>query len=406
MPPADQGHALRRTLAAATLLALVAGTRTAFGLFVGPLNTASGIGLAELSLALALGQLGIGIAQPLLGAGVDRFGAARVIVVGAVLLAATTAMPVAWPLPMVVAVSVVTSAVAGSAVGSNALLMGEVSRGRSAARAGVAVGVVGAGASVGQLVLGPATQWAIDTRGWDWALAGTAVAALLSLPLALAFRRRSAADDAPAAAAAQPVVDVMRDLRFWRVAASFAACGFHVGFLGVHTPGVIERCGLPPSLAGNWIAVAGAANIAGSVGMGLALRRHDPARLLVLTYALRALGVATQLALPATPAVMTGFAVLMGATFMATLPPTTQLVARQHGAERLGTLIGVVMLVHQVGSFAGIWAGGWAAAATGSDGPLWLADITMALAAMALLWPHRARAATAWRSTAAAAAAR
>jgi predicted MFS family arabinose efflux permease len=386
MGAAPAHQAWRRTLAAAALMALVAGARSAFGLFVSPLNTASGIGLANLSLAVAVGQLGVGLAQPFVGAGADRFGAARVITVGALLLAATTVLPAAWPLPLVVAFSVIASTIAGSGVGSNALLMGEVNRGLPAARAGIAVGVVGAGASVGQLVLGPA----IDARGWNWALAATAALALLSLPLAQVFRRPAGVGGT--SAPPQPVAGALRDLRFWRVAASFGACGFHVGFLGVHMPGVIERCGLQPSLAGTWIAVAGAANIVGSVAVGLALRRHDPARLLVGLYALRALGVAALLALPPTPAVMTGFAVVMGASFMATLPPTSQLVARQHGAARLGTLIGVVMLVHQVGSFAGIWAGGWAAATTGSDTPLWLADIVLALVAMALVRPRPQRA--------------
>ncbi|MCC7115156.1 MAG: MFS transporter, partial [Burkholderiales bacterium] len=108
--------AWRATLAAATLMALVAGGRSVFGLFVSPLNTASGLGLANLSLAL--GQLAVGVAQPAVGALADRFGAARVIAGGAWLLAITTALPVAWPVPAMVALALVASAVAGSAVGS------------------------------------------------------------------------------------------------------------------------------------------------------------------------------------------------------------------------------------------------------------------------------------------------
>jgi predicted MFS family arabinose efflux permease len=378
----------RCTLCAAALMALVAGSRSAFGLFVSPLNTASGIGLAGLSLAAALGQLGIGFTQPLVGLVVDRFGAARVIVAGAALLAMTTALPTAWPLPAVVSLSVVASAIAGSAVGSNGLLLGEITRAVPAVRAGLAVGLVGAGASLGQLVLGPAVQWAIGTHGWRGALNALAAAAMLAVPLALAFRRRRIATTA--ARPSQPLSDVWRDRRFWRVALSFGVCGFHVGFLGVHMPGVIERCGLPPAMAGAWIAVCGAANIAGSVAIGLALRRHEPARLLVVLYGLRAIGVAGLLVLPASAGALLGFAVVMGATFMATLPPTAQLVARHHGVQRMGTLFGVVMLGHQVGSFGGIWAGGWAAAATGSDRLLWGIDIALAVAAMMLVWPRRA----------------
>ena len=372
-----------RTLAAATLMALVAGGRASSGLFVSPLNTATGMGLASLSLALAVGQLAIGLAQPLMGSLADRFGAARIIVLGALFMIFTTAVPALWPIPIAVGVALVASAVAGSAVGSNGLLVGEVSRAVPANRAGFAVGLVGAGGSLGQLVLGPVTQWAIDLHGWSAALLGMAVLSLIALPLAALFRRPAGTKPA---APAQAVRDVLRDWRFVRIAASFGVCGFHVGFLTVHMPGVIERCGLPSSLAGSWIGVAGAANIAGSLVIALALRRYAAAPLLAGIYLVRALGIAALLALPASPAVMLGFAVVMGASYMATLPPSAQIVARQHGVQRLGTLFGVVMLVHQIGSFAGIWLGGWAAEATGSDTLLWSIDIALALIAAGLVY--------------------
>ena len=111
--------------------------------------------------------------------------------------------------------------------------------------------------------------------------------------------------------------------------------------------------------------------------------------MLVGLYATRALGIVGLLVLPVTPVVMLGFGLLMGASHMGTLPPTAQLVARQHGVQRLGTLFGVVMLVHQVGSFAGIWLGGWAAEITGSDRLLWCIDATLALGAAALVWPRK-----------------
>ena len=95
--------------------------------------------------------------------------------------------------------------------------------------------------------------------------------------------------------------------------------------------------------------------------------------------------------LPPSAGLMIAFALVMGASHMATLPPTTQLVARAHGVERLGTLFGVVMLVHQLGSFAGIWLGGVLAEASGSDRPLWGIDIALALLAAALVWPQRER---------------
>jgi predicted MFS family arabinose efflux permease len=380
-------HAWRVTLAAAALTALVAGGRSAGGLFVSPLNSATGIGLASLSFALALGQLALGLAQPLIGAVVDRHGARFVIAAGALALAVATALPALWPQPGVVALSMVAVALAGSAVASNGLLVGEIGRAVPRAHSGLAMGLLGAGASVGPLLLGPLTQWAIDARGWAWALIANAVLGLLAGPLAAAMPRRTAP-----ALPSQPLADVLREWRFWRVALSFAVCGFHVAFLGAHMPGVIERCGLPPSLAGTWIGVAGAGNLAGSLLMGYALRRGEPALLLAAMYLLRAASIAALLLLPVSAPAMLGFALLMGATHMATLPPTLALVARQHGVARLGTLFGVVMLVHQLGAFAGIAFGGWAAERTGSDALLWAVDIALALGAAALAWRSRVRA--------------
>lgn len=382
--------AWRLTLAASLLMGLVMGGRSGLGLFISPINTASGIGLSSLSLALALGQLGIGLAQPFIGAMADRHGAARVIVVGSLLLAVTMTAPAIWPLPAALFPALVASAVAGSAVGSNGLLVGEVGRAVPPSRAGMAVGLVGAGASAGQLVIGPAAQSVIEHQGWPIALLIMAGLSLIALPLASPFRRAHATRMTLPSTESRPVMDALRQWRFWRVAASFGICGFHIGFLTVHMPGVIERCGLPISLAGTWIALAGAANIAGSVAIGFALKRYDAGMLLVGLYAIRALGIAMLLMVPASPVLMLGFAIAMGASFMATLPPTAQLVARQHGVERLGTLFGVVMLVHQAGSFAGIWSGGWAAQATGSDQLLWCVEAALALCAAALLWPRRA----------------
>ena len=109
--------AWRLTLAASVLMGLAMGGRSAFGLFISPLNTASGMGLPALSLALALGQLAIGVVQPAIGALADRHGAARVIVIGALLLTLTMAVPAIWPLPMAMSLALVASAVAGSTVG-------------------------------------------------------------------------------------------------------------------------------------------------------------------------------------------------------------------------------------------------------------------------------------------------
>jgi predicted MFS family arabinose efflux permease len=381
--------AWRATLAATLLMALGMGGRSSFGLFVSPLNSATGLGLAAISFAAALGQLASGLVQPAIGSLAERHGAPRVMVSGALVLAAATAGLVAAGSAWLLTLLVVLVSVAGYTVGSSAILMGEVGRRVPAMQLGLAAGVVSAGGSAGQLVLGPATQWLIGLQGWVAALWATAALSLAALPLARVFARRAAGRPATAAphAAAAPVNAALRDPRFWLIAAPFGVCGFHVGFLTTHMPGVIERCGLTPSLAGSWLAIAGAANIAGSVGVGMLMKRWASPPLLMALYLGRALSIAVLLALPASATAMLGFAVAMGLTYMAVLPPTAQLVGAHFGVQRLSTLFGVVMVVHQLGGFAGAWLGGLAAAATGSDTALWAADLVLALLAAALQRP-------------------
>jgi predicted MFS family arabinose efflux permease len=378
----------RVALASAALVAIAMGGRNVFGVFVSPLNTATGLGLAAISLALATGQLGLGLMQPVLGHWADRSGARRVVIAGALVLMAAMFVPVLTVNGVAVFLSLVVTGVAASAVGSNGLLLGPVSRAAGPAHAALGVGLVGAGSSAGQLVLGPLLQWLIDTAGWRFALGFLGALTLLAFPLALALREPAAAPAAaPSAAPREDVRGVLREWHFWKIALSFAACGLHITFLGAHMPGAIERCGFPASLAGPWIGIAGAANIAGSIAVGFAMKRFHNGKLLAAVYLARVAAILLFLAAPDTVWSLMLFAVLMGATYMSALPPITALVADRYGTARLGTLFGVVMLVHQLGAFFGAWLGGWLAQHTGHDTVFWAIDMTLACIAACLVLP-------------------
>lgn len=377
--------ALRAVMAATALMALVMGTRSAFGLFLSPLNSATGIGLAGLSFALALGQLAQGFAQPTLGWWADRWSLQRMVRAGTPPMAAATVAVAFVDSMAVLAICMVVLAVAGTAVGSSNLLMAEVGRRVPAERRALAFGFVSAGGSAGQMLFGPATQLAIDHAGWMLALLATAAIGLLAWPLASGLgsgqaqpegRHPTVADDCNAVGSAT----------FWLIAGSYAVCGFHVGYFTAHMPGAIERCGLSPSLAGVWLAVMGVANIAGSLWVAWWLRRHSSQAVLTAIYGLRGASVAMLLLLPPSPWLMLVFAVLMGLSYMALLPAISQQVVERFGLGRMATLFGIVALVHQAGSFAGVWLGGVLAAATGRDAVLWAIDIGLALTGMAMQW--------------------
>ena len=376
--------------AAAALMAITMGSRSSFGLFVSPLNTSTGLGLATISFAAALNQLLWGVAQPFVGAAADRFGAARVIACGGLALASITAcLPFVDTAPELVTV-LAALAIAGAAAGSNGLLLGEVSRRVSATQRGLAVGIVGAGGSAGQLLLGPSIQGTISLAGWHTAWFGLALLALVCLPLAMPFRRHrlEAAERAPEAEGAD-VGEALTHPMFWCIAGGFFVCGFHVAFLISHMPGVIALCGLPASVSGWWIAIVGLCNIIGSIAAGTMIRRGSMRQTLMALYALRAVGVALFLVLPTSEWMVLAFAAWMGLTYMATLPPTAGLVGKLFGLRRMATLLGVVMMVHQFGAFLGVWLGGLAVTRHGGYEWIWYADIGLALIAIALHLPIR-----------------
>lgn len=378
-----KASAWRLTGAAAALTALIAGSRASFGMFLSPLNTATGLGMASIALAAACGQLAAGFALPVVESLARRFGPARVIAGGACLLALSTALLVLVHTLVALVFLMLVVFATGTAVASNALLIGEVSRRTAPSERGLAAGVIGAGGPAGQLLLAPIVTVAIAMQGWVAALCALGAIALLALPLARSFAHR------PARIAATKTClpgngDALRDPRFWLVAGSFAICGFHVAFLTVHMPGVIERCGLPASFTGLWLVVAGAANMAGSIGIGMLMKRFASAPLLALVYGIRAVAIVAFLAVPASGAGLLAFALAMGFTYMAALPPTAELLARGFGIERLSSLLGTTMLVHQVGGFFGAWLGGVAVEHSGSYTPLWIADIALAAVAAAL----------------------
>ena len=223
--------AIAVTTAATLLLTLTFGLRAVLGMFIGPINSATGLGFAAVSLALAVSQLVAGVSQPLCGALSDRFGPARIVFGGGVLLALGTAMlPLASSGPGLMLAFGLIAAAAG-AVGSTPVLLAAVNARVPEERRGVATGIVGSGASLGQFVLPPLTQLSIAALGWASSLVGLALLSLAALPLARvlpgAASRPSHAvsSGAPSESVDATPREAFADGRYWAIAGGFAACG-------------------------------------------------------------------------------------------------------------------------------------------------------------------------------------
>jgi len=376
------GEALAVTVAAVALLAVTMGTRSVFGLFLSPLNSATGLGVATISFAIAVSQLTWGVAQPFAGILAERIGAARVILGGTLLAAAVGAvLPFAHGAPMLVAVFALGGVAA--TVGSPSLLIGIVSQRVPAQQRGMVAGLIGSGGPLGQLVLAPATQATISLAGWVSAALALAALALASLPLALAFRR-PAAPVQKAAAAPDSLRKALNSPHYWIINATFFVCGLHVFFLMTHLPGVIELCGLPSRVSGMSLAALGLFSITGSIAAGFVIQRCSMKRTLASLYAARGIGIVLFIAAPKNELTVLAFSAWMGLTYMAVLPPTAGLIGRLYGAQRLATLLGITFLVHQAGAFLGAWLGGVVLERTGSYDLMWRLDLGLAAAAAAV----------------------
>jgi MFS family permease len=377
-------------LAAAGTFALTMGTRQTMGLFLGPLNTATGLGLGSISLAFAFGQLWWGITQPFAGAMADRLGAGRVLLVGACLVAAGTMLTPLMTTTAGLIFAVGVLAAGGAGMAGPAVLMAATARLIPENKRGLASGIVNAGGSFGQFVMAPVAGALIAGVGWASAMQVLGLIVLLCLPAAWVLGGAPAAagsGSAPKLATGAAVKQALADPSFRLLATGFFVCGFHVAFLGTHLPGIVAACGLPLQYSAWALGVLGLFNIVGSIAIGWAVGRWRMKSLLSLLYATRALAVLAFLLAPKTGPVVLVFAAVMGVTFLSTVPPTAGLVAKFFGVGNMATLFGVVMLTHQVGGFLGAWLGGQVFQATGSFDIVWMIDIALAVGAALLHLP-------------------
>lgn len=385
-------------LAAAAILTITMGARQTLGLFVSPLNTATGLGIVSISFAMAVGQFVWGASQPIFGAVADRYGSSRVIIVGGLLLALglaiTPFMRSEWGLMLSLGILVS----AGAGAGSFSILIGATARRLPPEKRSFGSGFINAGGSFGQFVFAPVSQGLIAAFGWVTALIALAGATLATLPLARlvghaphapASTTASAATAAASPGFGEQLRIAARDPSYWCLHAGFFTCGFHVAFLITHLPGEVQLCGLPASVAATSIAIIGLANIVGSLSVGALGGVYRMKYLLFWTYAARAVAILIYLAAPKTTVTFYAFALVLGVTWLSTVPSTAGLVGKLFGTRYLATLFGLTLFSHQIGGFFGAWLGGLAVVQTGSYAWMWYADIALATAAALVNLPIR-----------------
>src|SRR5438132_2704624 len=379
------------TLAAAAMLMVTMGTRQSLGLFVSPLNAPTGLGVVTISFALAVAQFAWGAIQPVAGAIADRYGTGPVLVAGIVVLAIGSALTPFMTSGLGLVFSLGIRSAVGAGACSFSVLIGAVAQRLTPEARGKAAGVINAGSSFGQFVFAPLTQRLIQTLGWMGAMWSLAVIALAALPL-IRFVTRGAAPPKPAAHHERlwpSVRNAFADRSYILLHAGFFTCGFHIAFLVTHLPGEVNLCGLPPSVASWSLAIIGLSNIVGSLIAGSCTQRFRSKYILALMYGSRALLIGWYLIAPKTEWTFYVFAVGLGLTWLATVPPTATLVSKLFGIKYLSTLFGLTLLSHQIGGFLGGYLGGLALVRFGDYQWMWYADMALAAAAALSNMPMR-----------------
>lgn len=376
----------------AIIVSMAMGIRHGFGLWMQPMTQEMGWGREDFATAIGIQNISWGLIGIFLGMLADRFGAFRVMVFSGLLYAlglwgmAQAASP-AW-LALTLGV-MVGAAQAGTTF---AIVFGIIGRNIPAEKRSWAMGVVSAAGSFGQFLLVPTSSYMIEHIGWHQALLVLAAGMLMVLPLTLGLREPAfAGGQAPKRQ--QSILQAVREAFGYRsfqlLMAGYFVCGFQVVFIGVHMPSYLKDQGLDPQVAGTALALIGLFNILGTYAAGV-LGQHFPKNLLLsFNYTMRGVFISLFIFLPLSPVSVYLFAAAMGLLWLSTVPVTSAIVAQMFGVAHFSMLSGFVFMSHQLGSYMGVWLGGWVFDRTGSYDQVWYLTIALSVFAALINLPVR-----------------
>lgn len=372
----------------ALVVTLSMGIRHGFGLWLQPITQAQGWSRQDFSFAIALQNLAWGLSGIFAGMLADRFGAFKVIVGGALLYALGLWGMAFAHTPLTFAASAGVLIGMAQAGTTYAVVYGIIGRNIPAEKRSWAMGVAAAAGSFGQFLMVPTEGFLISSLGWQQALVTLALAALLIIPLAFGLREPGfkGALAHREQSIWQALTEAFKLPSFQLLMAGYFVCGFQVVFIGVHLPSYLKDKGMSPQVASYALALIGLFNVFGTYIAGSLGQRLAKKKILAFIYFARSVTITAFLLAPLTPLSVYLFAGAMGFLWLSTVPPTNAVVAQIFGVQHLSMLSGFVFFSHQIGSFMGVWLGGFLFDQTGSYDVVWMIAIGLGvLAALANL---------------------
>ena len=361
------------------------GPRTGMGFLLTPMSSAHGWGRDLFALALAIQMLLWGAAQPFAGAMADRFGAAPVLSVGAVLYALGLATMAYASTPAMLHLSAGVMIGFGLAGSSFTVVIGAFGKLMPPQWRALAFGAGTAAGSFGQFLFSPLAVALIDGYGWQRTLVIFAAIVLLIMPLSLALATPrdagagTAATAPPQQSLAQALTEAFGHRSYWLLVLGFFTCGFQIFFIAVNLPAYLVDRGLPSEVGGWTLASIGLFNIVGAIAAGWLAAFMPKRYILSLIYFGRAAAILVYILLPPSTVATLIFGAVMGLLWLSTVPPTSGLVAVMFGTRWLAMLFGFAFFSHQVGGFLGVWLGGVLFERTGSYDAVWWLSILLGL---------------------------
>jgi MFS family permease len=373
---------------ACVLLAINFGMRASFGFFMAPISNEFGYGREVFALALALQNLCWGLFQPIAGAIADRFGTAKAIYIGSIAYAlglyVTATADSYWGLHIGAGI-LVGMGIAGTGFG---VILPALARLVSEEKRGLALGLGTAAGSFGQLLVIPVAQGFITAYGWQITLMILAGGSLCMLLLSRPFRNDGQQSLVVNSGQDQTLTEALKEasghVHYWLLIAGFFVCGFQLAFITVHMPAYLSDNGFDSRVAVISLSLIGLFNIFGCLLFGSWSSKYSKKNLLGIIYLLRAIAIAAFMLAPMTITSIYLFSIVTGFLWLATVPPTSGLVAQMFGLKHMGSLYGIVFLNHQLGSFLGVWLGGYWFDTTGSYNNVWWAAAAIALVTAAI----------------------
>ena len=368
----------------AAIVTLSMGVRHGFGLWLQPITQEMGWTRQSFAFAIALQNLSWGVIGIFAGMAADRFGAFRVLMGGAVLYGLGLAGMALSPTPLLFALTTGLLIGAAQAGTTYAVIYGVLGRQIAPERRSWAMGVAAAAGSFGQFLMVPVEGWLIASLGWQQALLALSMAVLLIIPLAFGLREPGFQGAAPPKRD-QTIGHALREAfsypSFNLLMAGYFVCGFQVVFIGVHMPSYLKDNGLSPQVASYALALIGLFNVFGTYIAGTLGQRMPRRFILSFIYLARAVAISVFLLVPLAPLSVYIFSAVMGTLWLSTVPPTNATIAQIFGVQHLSMLGGFVFFSHQLGSFMGVWLGGYLYDATGSYDIVWYIAIGLGVLA-------------------------